>query len=70
MKILNKHVWSECKQNPILYAIYRTLRSPYDPDVDPLHNADWCEQQSLLEMGDLNAARSLMKLNMREWCDL
>lgn len=57
MLCLNKDVEKILLQDFRLFLIYRENNSPYDSEIDPLHNPDWVRDRQKQEIVNLESAR-------------
>jgi hypothetical protein len=64
---LNEEVAGYLLKHQSLYLAWRACVSPYDGDVDPLHNPDWVARQKLKERNVFSEVVSVVNQYTLEW---
>ena len=54
---LNEDVKEEVLSSELLFIAYFFTYSPYDSEIDPLHNPDWVKMQSKYEVEKLKEVK-------------
>ena len=67
---LNEEVLQECRKDLDLYVLVRTQLGRLDPDIEPVHNPDWCKRRREYEQRKLEACKLTIELLRMEFNSL